>query len=281
MIKINARKSLIGSHGPFELRAAFTIPVKRLTVLYGESGAGKTTLLRIMAGLDHPDEGLMEAGGETWFNSKEKVCVPPQKRNVGLVFQNYALFPTMTVRRNLEFAGGRRKDPLIDILLDMTELKELQHRYPEELSGGQQQRVALARALVRRPRILLLDEPLSALDRKMRIKLQDKIVLLHKEMALTTVMVSHDRSEIARMADHVISLHDGEATLQGSPSDFFYGGKIDGSRPLKAEVMNICREKGSVSLTAATTDGLNFEVRLNDDQLRQLYENKGLVRKQH
>lgn len=275
MIKVNLCKRLMGSSGPFELQAAFTIPERRLTVLHGESGAGKTTVLRMLAGLDNPDEGFIEVGTETWFNLKKRVCVPPQKRTIGLVFQNYALFPTMTVRRNLEFAAGHRKDPAIDMLLEMVELQELQDRYPEEMSGGQQQRVAIARALVRRPKILLLDEPLSALDEKMRNKLQDKILLLHRELGLTTVLVSHDRSEILRMADYAISLGDGQVAFEGSPSDLFRHYHAYGSGHLKAEVVNIDGGNGSVSVTAATADGsVSFEVRLSEVQLRQLYEKR-------
>ena len=158
----------MGSQGLFELQVRCHIPKGRLAVLYGPSGAGKTTLLRMLAGLAHPDDGCIKVDGETWFNPKEKVCVPPQQRSVGLVFQNYALFPSMTVRRNLEFAAGRRKDRRVEKLLEMVELEELQYRYPEELSGGQQQRVALARALIRHPKIHLLDEPLSVKDIRTR-----------------------------------------------------------------------------------------------------------------
>jgi molybdate transport system ATP-binding protein len=190
LIDLQVSKRLMGFQGLFELQVRCHLPKGRLAVLYGASGAGKTTLLRMLAGLAHPDDGYIKVDGETWFNPKEKVCVPPQQRSVGLVFQNYALFPSMTVRRNLEFAAGRRKDRRVEKLLEMVELEELQHRYPEELSGGQQQRVALARALIRHPKVLLLDEPLSALDEAMRYKLQREIMRLHKELGLTTILVS-------------------------------------------------------------------------------------------
>ena len=123
LISLNVRKRLIGSEGSFELRVKFTVPEGRLAVLYGVSGAGKTTLLRMLAGLEQPDDGCIEIAGKAWFDRKQRVCVPPQKRSVGMVFQNYALFPSMTVRRNLEFAAGRRKDPRVDMLLDMVELR--------------------------------------------------------------------------------------------------------------------------------------------------------------
>jgi molybdate transport system ATP-binding protein len=273
LIRLNVRKRLMGSEGPFEMNVGFRIPRGRLAVLYGASGAGKTTLLRMLAGLDHPDDGDIEVDGETWFRRNQKVCVPPQKRSVGFVFQNYALFPTMTVRRNLEFAAGRRKDPRVEMLLQMVELEELQHRYPEELSGGQQQRVALARALIRQPKILLLDEPLSALDEAMRGKLQEEILRLHKELGLTSILVSHDRAEIFRMADHVLSLHEGRLTFEGAPCRVFGDNQTSCSGPLQGEVVNMFRENGSVAIVAAAGDDRQrVEIRLDERQLRQLLE---------
>jgi len=141
LIELQVSKRLIGSKGPFDLSVRLSVRANKLAVLYGASGAGKTTLLRMLAGLDRPDDGCIEVDGETWFDSRQKVCVPPQKRSVGFVFQNYALFPSMTVRRNLEFAAGRRKDSRVDMLLEMVELQELHNRYPANLSGGQQQSV--------------------------------------------------------------------------------------------------------------------------------------------
>lgn len=263
----------MGSQGPFELQVRCAIARGQLSVLCGASGAGKTTLLRMLAGLAHPDDGYIKVDGETWFNSREKVCVPPQKRSVGLVFQNYALFPSMTVRRNLEFAAGRRKDRRVEMLLEMVELEELQYRYPEELSGGQQQRVALARALIRQPKILLLDEPLSALDEAMRCKLQQEILRLHKELGLTTILVSHDRAEILRMADQVLALHDGQLTFEGPPVDSFHDDLTGYSSHLQGEVVNMFSENGYIAVIAATGEGrLRVEIRLNERQLRQLLE---------
>jgi len=255
------------------LNVDFTVPAGELAVLHGASGAGKTTLLRILAGLEQPDDGCIEVDGKTWFDQKQRICVPPQKRSVGFVFQNYALFPSMTVRRNLEFAAGRRKDPRVDMLLEMVELEELQHRYPEKLSGGQQQRVALARALIRQPKILLLDEPLSALDEAMRGKLQEKILDLHQKLGLTTILVSHDRSEILRMADHVLALHNGRLTFDGPPFQAFHDDPSGYSSHLQAEVVKMFRENGSVAIVAATRERrLRVKIRLDERQLRQLFE---------
>ncbi len=219
MIKLRVKKHLIGQQSDFDLDVSTTIETNELVALTGASGAGKTTLLRIIAGLDTPDQGAIVVDGETWFHGGRRVCVSPQKRSVGFVFQNYALFPTMTVRRNLEYAAGRRKDPRIDELLNVVELENLQNRYPETLSGGQQQRVALARALIRHPKILLLDEPLSALDHSMRKRLQDEILRLRLELGLTVLFVSHDQNEICRLASRVICMKHGEIVFQGSAEE--------------------------------------------------------------
>jgi molybdate transport system ATP-binding protein len=279
LIELHVTKRLMGGKGPFDLRIELTLPSNKLTALCGESGAGKTTLLRMLAGLDHPDNGHIRVNGETWFDGRQKVCAPPQKRSVGFVFQHYALFPTMTVRRNLEFAAGRRKDPRVERLLEMVGLGELQGRYPEELSGGQQQRVALARALIRRPTLLLLDEPLSALDAGMRVRLQEEILRLHKKLELTTILVSHDQAEILRMADHALTLHDGRSTFEVCPRRLFCR---DQTRPpglMPGEVVNILSENGAVwIIVAAGRDGPPLEIRLNEEQLQQIVEQRAFSR---
>ncbi len=240
MIELDFKKNLLGADGPFELRARLTIPRNEIVVLSGPSGAGKTTMLRLLVGLDQPDDGFIKVEGETWFDRQTLVQLPPQKRSIGFVFQNYALFPTMTVRRNLEYAAPVRNDPAVERLLKIVELEELQDRYPDKLSGGQQQRVALARALVRRPKILLLDEPLSALDQQMREKLQDEILILQKELDLTILLVSHDSNEIRRMAGKVLMIDRGMVSflpswpgnpVHGYPSrGYLRSGKIVGMR---------------------------------------------------
>ena len=209
MIELDFKKSLMGPDGPFDLSVGVTIEKNEITVLSGASGAGKTTILRLLAGLDRPDQGIIRVDGETWFDSRVPIHVPPQKRSIGFVFQDYALFPNMTVRANLEYASPVRNDPRVEKLLSIVELEELRDRYPQNLSGGQQQRVALARALVRRPKILLLDEPLSALDMAMREKLQKEILILREELDLTVLLVSHDPSEIRRLSTRVLQIDRG------------------------------------------------------------------------
>ena len=219
MIQLRVKKHLIGQQSDFDLDVSTTIETNELVALTGESGAGKTTLLRMIAGLDQPEEGEIIVDGDVWFHKNQGMNLSPQRRSIGFVFQDYALFPTMTVRGNLEYAAGKRKDPQVDELLRMVELGNLQNRYPATLSGGQQQRVALARALVRHPKILLLDEPLSALDQSMRRKLQDEILRLRMEFGLTVIFVSHDQNEIFRLASRVIYIERGKIALEGSPQE--------------------------------------------------------------
>ncbi|MEM7382390.1 MAG: ATP-binding cassette domain-containing protein, partial [Bacteroidota bacterium] len=160
MISLDVQKKLHSAEGEMTLELDLQISEGHLVTIYGESGAGKTTTLRILSGLLKPDRGMIAVDGITWFDSEKEICLSPQQRNTGFVFQDYALFPNMTVLENLQFASKSKTDKIaIDRLLDLMELGALQHRKPDSLSGGQQQRVALARALVQRPKILLLDEP--------------------------------------------------------------------------------------------------------------------------
>jgi molybdate transport system ATP-binding protein len=266
LIELDFKKKLLGSEGPFELRAHITIEKNEIVVLSGASGAGKTTLLRLLAGLDQPDEGFIQVDGAAWSDTEARIHLSPQKRSTGFVFQNYALFPTMSVRRNLEYAASDRNDPGIDTLLKMVGLEELQDRYPERLSGGQQQRVALARALVRRPKLLLLDEPLSALDPAMREKLQDEILLLHKELDLTIVLVSHDANEIMRLATKVLVIDGGTVTaLKPWPENPKRGGAFPGS-VISGRIVKMRRIAGAWSVLIEAGSDL-VETTIRDEDL--------------
>lgn len=204
------------------MEVALRIEVGTITALTGPSGAGKTTLLRLIAGLVKPESGRIQFGDDVWLDSKKKVFQSPQQRRTGLVFQDYALFPHLTVRQNVAFGLDKGDDTArVDELLHEVELTQLADRKPHQLSGGQQQRVALARALVRRPRLLLLDEPLSALDRSMRQRLQDYLLNLHQSHQLTILLVTHDLAEIFRLADQVVEMDEGKVTRQGTPREVF------------------------------------------------------------
>ncbi len=214
MIRVAVRKALHGSGGSMLLHADLEIENGSFIALAGPSGSGKTTLLRILAGLETA-EGTISVDGETWLGKGRKL--PVQKRRIGFVFQAYALFPNMTVEGNLLFVRDDRE--LAGKLLSLTGLSELKGRYPQTLSGGQQQRVALCRAMMNRPKLLLMDEPLSALDPQMRAQLQEVIRTLHGTFGTTTVMVSHDPGEIYRLADRVLVLEHGRVTADGSPKE--------------------------------------------------------------
>lgn len=209
-MRIQLNKSLHGPEGDFELSVDLQLESGTFLGIHGASGAGKTSLLRMIAGLMSPDSGMLEVNSVPWLDTSGK-AMPPQKRNVGFLFQDYALFPHLTVLGNLEFAASSPSDKArIPDLLRTMELEKLQHSMPAKLSGGQQQRVALARALVRKPDILLLDEPLSALDAPIRRRLQDFLGKIHREFKTTTIMVSHDPTELNRLADRVVELRAGK-----------------------------------------------------------------------
>ena len=236
MIDIAIHKALTGSSGAMQLDIDLKIREKSFVALAGESGSGKTTLLRILAGLEKA-RGRINVAGKEWMNQSRSL--PPQKREIGFVFQDYALFDNMTIWRNLLFV--RRDQALAEHLLDLTGLLEMKNRYPGTLSGGQKQRVALCRALMSRPRILLMDEPLSALDPAMRSRLQQDILHLHREFGTTTLMVSHDPSEIYRLADRVIVLDQGKAVKDGSPMEILLKTRGSQKFTLSGELLDIIK----------------------------------------
>ena len=214
MIKIDINKKLHGSSGEMDLRVNLEIKENSFVALSGESGSGKTTLLRILAGLEEAN-GEIIINDEVWLS--DKFSLPVQKRGIGFVFQDYALFPNMSVEENLLYVN--KDTELAKQLLEITELDELKKRYPNTLSGGQKQRVSLCRAMMNRPKLLLMDEPLSALDPSMRTKLQNEILTLHREFGTTTIMVSHDPSEIYRLSERVVVLNNGKVINDGSAKD--------------------------------------------------------------
>jgi len=236
MIDIQIQKTLQGSKGEMELDISIAVKENSFLAIAGESGSGKTTLLRILAGLENA-RGKIDVFGKLWLDEKSSIAT--QKRNIGFVFQDYALFENMNVLENLLYVVKDKKLALH--LLDLTGLLELQKRLPSTLSGGQKQRVSLCRAFMSRPKLLLMDEPLSALDPSMRRKLQDDILTLHKEFQTTTIMVSHDPSEIYRLANRVIVLEHGKITQDGSAKELLL--KTQGSQKfsLRGEILEILK----------------------------------------
>ena len=240
LIKWDIKKTLLTSSGKLEMNISCQLEKGKLLTLYGPSGAGKTTLLRVLSGLTEINSGRVEVDGDIWCDTEKKINIPTRKRSIGMVFQDFALFPHLTVKANLEYAlqkGDDRK--LVDELIDLMELGPLQDRKPSFLSGGQQQRVALARAIVRRPRLLLLDEPLSALDDEMRFRLQDFILKAHRTYELTTILVSHYLPEIFRLSDEVIVLEKGCIERKGTASNIFMEEKISNKFKTTGEIVGI------------------------------------------
>lgn len=203
-------------------RVSLDVDNGELVVLLGSSGSGKSTILRMVAGLILPDEGHI------LLNGVDITLLPPQERGLGFVFQNYSIFPNMTIAENIEFGMKIRKVPASqrqarsEHLLELVGLSGLGNRYSAQLSGGQQQRVALARALAYEPRVLLLDEPLGAVDSKTRIQLRQSLKKIVKEIGVTTMMVTHDQEEAFELADRVAIVNNGRIEHYGFPSDVYY-----------------------------------------------------------
>ncbi len=238
----------------FEMDAELTIPLETtpVTVLFGPSAAGKTTLLRLIAGLDRPDEGSIYFRGQVWFDSARRVDLPPQQRRAGFLFQDYALFPHLSVARNVGFAAPSGKGAEI---LRAFGLQDLADRSPRSLSGGQQQRVALARALAAAPALILLDEPLSALDAPSRLRMRRELRRMLVESGVPAIVVTHDRMEALAFGDCMAVIIDGHIRQCGPIQEVF-------RRPADARVAEsvgvenvlavriVAREEGLLTLEA-------------------------------
>lgn len=205
---------------PFTLRVKFQSENGVLSLL-GASGSGKTVILKCIAGLEKPDKGKIVLNGRTLFDSEKKIDLPPQKRRVGYLFQQYALFPHMTVEQNIR-AGVRTKGAdVVGKMLETMGLSSAAHQYPRQLSGGEQQRVALARILVNEPDILLLDEPFSALDAHLRFRMEQEVRRIISLLGKPVILVSHDRDEVYRFSDQVAVILDGHVETVGEKTAVF------------------------------------------------------------
>ncbi|OHX65152.1 ATP-binding cassette domain-containing protein [Flammeovirga pacifica] len=208
--------------------------------IFGPSGAGKTTLLNIISGLIDANNTFLEVNGIKWVDTSKNISLPPQKRKVGMVFQDFALFPHLTVLQNLNYATNKnQKEDNSEEVITIMGLKELLTLFPHQLSGGQKQRVAIARAVIQQPEILLLDEPLSALDPSLRSKLQDYLLKIHARFQLTTLMISHDIPEIFKLCNKVLPIENGQSKELTSPLLYFNPSPLQGKFRLDAKVLNI------------------------------------------
>ena len=253
MIKIRIRKN----YPTLNVDTDFEIEQGKFAVLFGKSGVGKTTLLNMLAGIKTPDQGFIQCEDRVWYDSEKKINLSPQERKTGYVFQDYALFPNMTIFQNLHYALGKNGEKsFIREILDITGLHKLEDLYPHQLSGGQKQRAALARAIARRPQVLLLDEPFSSLDLELRYRLQEELSKIVKNFSLTAIMATHDYSDVFNMADMVFLMESGKLQKRGKPSDVFLAEKHNNKIVLDAQIMDIHQDNNLCVLTLLI--GLNI-----------------------
>jgi molybdate transport system ATP-binding protein len=244
----------------FEIDAKLSIPLDRapVTVLFGPSGAGKTTLLRMLAGLAHPDEGVILFRDSTWFNSACSIALLPQQRRAGFLFQDYALFPHLTVLENVAYATSREKAAR---LLETFALTDLAHRSVRAISGGQQQRVALARALAADPALLLLDEPLSALDAAMRARTRQELRRILLAGKVPSIVVTHDRNEAIALGDWMAVMIEGRVRQSGPVRDVFRA-------PADAQVAESVGVENVLPAEIVSSEGGLVTVQVGDHRLQ-------------
>lgn len=257
--------SVRGKTGDFELDVSLSAPSRGVTAIFGRSGCGKTTLLRWIAGLFAAERGLFSIDGEIWEDSEKGIFRPAHQRAVGYVFQDGGLFPHLSIQENIRYGlkrvprESRRAD--LDHLIDLLGVRKLLSRSPFQLSGGERQRVAIARSLIISPRILLLDEPLSALDEQSKLEILPYLERVKSEAEIPILYVSHSRDEVMRLADHVIRIDAGKVESSGRPLDV-----LPPSTDLNAETMEPISMKVSARnvfqgvVTKIVTGAVNCEV---------------------
>lgn len=252
-------------HGDFQLNVAFTLPDKGVTALFGPSGSGKTSCLRAIAGLERLPNSFFQIGNKVWQDEAQGIFIPANQREIGYVFQEASLFPHLNVKQNLEFGLKRlaqeKRKVKPDSVIELLGIGALLSRPPAALSGGERQRVAIARALLRSPELLLMDEPLSALDRRLKREILPYLEGLHRELSIPVVYVSHAPDEVVRLADHIIMLDQGKLICSGALKEIMVDPRFallfgDGASTLF---------EGTVS---AQRDDLITEVSVNDLTLR-------------
>lgn len=262
---LELQKPLQGQEGAFVLDIALELKERQIISIYGASGSGKSSILRMIAGLLRPLSGRIEVGGRVFYDSRHRINIGVQERNIGFVFQDYALFPHLSVLKNISYglyahhhhergsdkaATKKAMKKRLDDMIGLMDLSSLLDEYPANLSGGQRQRVALARAIIYHPSILLLDEPLSAIDSGLKTVLIAEIKKIIRHYEITTFFVSHDLGEIAAMADFVIKLEGGTIVRQGSLREVFYRSEERGSLfETTAKILDISSKQDAPTLT--------------------------------
>ncbi|HHW4642768.1 TPA: sulfate/molybdate ABC transporter ATP-binding protein [Campylobacter coli] len=269
MIKIDIKLPINTAKGKKQLELNTCLKANEITAIFGESGAGKTTLLKIIAGLIKPEFGRIEVGDELWFDTQKNVNLAIQKRKIGFVFQDYALFPNMSVKENISYAATSKQKA--EELLSLMNLENLAKIYPKNLSGGQAQRVALARALAREPQILLLDEPLSALDFKMRSFLQDELVKILQHFKITTLLVSHDLAEIYKLSHRILELSDGKIIKNARTNEFFTSSNLSAKLRLSATLLEMKKSDILVIFTLLLNQDI-VKITLSEEEFLKSYK---------
>lgn len=269
MIKIDIKLPINTAKGKKQLELNTCLKANEITAIFGESGAGKTTLLKIIAGIIKPEFGRIEVGDELWFDTQKNVNLAIQKRKIGFVFQDYALFPNMSVKENISYAATSKQKA--EELLSLMNLENLAKIYPKNLSGGQAQRVALARALAREPQILLLDEPLSALDFKMRSFLQDELVKILQHFKITTLLVSHDLAEIYKLSHRILELSDGKIIKDARTNEFFTSSNLSAKLRLSATLLEMKKSDILVIFTLLLNQDI-VKITLSEEEFLKSYK---------
>ncbi len=259
-IEVNIKKRFYNKNKvQFSLEAEFSAG-NELTVIFGPSGAGKTFTLHSIAGLAKPDAGKIKVNGKTHFDSEKGVNLKPQERKVGYVFQSYALFPHLTVKQNILFGLKSKHNNRLEEMLTLFDINGLEDRYPWQLSGGQQQRVALARALITRPQILLLDEPFSALDYIVRMRLRRDLKKIQDETNIPILLVTHNPFEACTMADRIVIYNSGKVEQTGTPAEVF-------NKPLTRDAAKITGIKNIFTGTITHINGDNLYIQGKNYQI--------------
>ncbi|EDO8878417.1 ATP-binding cassette domain-containing protein [Campylobacter coli] len=269
MIKIDIKLPINTAKGKKQLELNTCLKTNEITAIFGESGVGKTTLLKIIAGLIKPEFGRIEVGDELWLDTQKNVNLAIQKRKIGFVFQDYALFPNMSVKENISYAATSKQKA--EELLSLMNLENLAKIYPKNLSGGQAQRVALARALAREPQILLLDEPLSALDFKMRSFLQDELVKILQHFKITTLLVSHDLAEIYKLSHRILELSDGKIIKDARTNEFFTSSNLSAKLRLSATLLEMKKSDILVIFTLLLNQDI-VKITLSEEEFLKSYK---------
>ncbi|EIW7524773.1 sulfate/molybdate ABC transporter ATP-binding protein [Campylobacter jejuni] len=269
MIKIDIKLPINTAKGKKQLELNTCLKANEITAIFGESGAGKTTLLKIIAGLIKPEFGRIEVGDELWLDTQKNINLAIQKRKIGFVFQDYALFPNMSVKENISYAATSKQK--VEELLSLMNLENLAKIYPKNLSGGQAQRVALARALAREPQILLLDEPLSALDFKMRSFLQDELVKILQHFKITTLLVSHDLAEIYKLSHRILELSDGKIIKDARTNEFFTSSNLSAKLRLSATLLEMKKSDILVIFTLLLNQDI-VKITLSEEEFLKSYK---------